>query len=326
VLESNTGGFSTNKIIDNISRAYGFSRLTGQPLMILVGVSNDVGMENYLITSKMYVTIATLFTFCSVLLSICCLVFLVRQKKLTNSLFYLNKRIKENDSHRLKDLSDLSRTANLNISKIVNKYNYLISQVNSQEVSIEINRIKDSLHEITDLIFSKLIRVKIDSNEFKTENSNVLLDEVISTVLENFKNKLSERNIELFFNIEPGFSEYIKVDKICLVKIIKILISNAVLQCKRYETLALNIKSSHDKKFINFTLDAKMLESDKFITDAGMTSVQDVASQEDVLFLYADLDLAKLVSEKINGTIYLNEMHKLKFYGFQIPLQFVEGR
>ncbi len=227
IREKPVGTLRTVSTSDGVSRLYSYRTLTEYPLIVGVGVAEDVALAEFRARRAGYLGYAFATTVIVLLLGFIALRLLDRQYRITAEL--RESQIKAESANRMKSefLASMSHELRTPLNGIMG-YAELLRESGTGENREFAEVIFESSEHLLDLVNSILDLAKIESGKMELSMRTEPLRALIDKTVRNYHPPAHKKGLELHVALAPDLPETFVCDATRVVQVLNNLLSNAI--------------------------------------------------------------------------------------------------
>lgn len=227
VAERPTGSFHTTSVSDGITRLYSYRALTEYPLIVTVGVAEDVAMTEFRDRRRGYFMYAGATSVVVLLFGAIAVRLLDRQFRIAAAL--RESQIKAESANRMKSefLASMSHELRTPLNGIMG-YAELLRETSDDENKEFAGVILESSHHLLDLVNSILDLAKIESGKMELMLNPEPLRPLIDKAVRTHHASAAAKGLALKLTLAPALPDTFVCDATRVVQIVNNLLSNAI--------------------------------------------------------------------------------------------------
>jgi signal transduction histidine kinase len=215
------GSFTARSPVDGILRIYAFEKLAGYPLYMLVGLDLDTVLADYVSRRNQSLVMAAV-TSALIVLSWAALVLLVG--RLVDS----RARAIAASEAKSRFLSNMSHELRTPLNGILGFSELLQEQLRDAEQATYARAIQDSGRQLLSMVEAAMELGALENGQVRLESAAAPLDQVLELALAPHRPRAARKGLLLDAQVAPATPPSIDCDRIRLVRVLDILLDNAI--------------------------------------------------------------------------------------------------
>ena len=215
------GSFTERSPVDGILRLYAFEKLAGYPLYMLVGLDRDTVLADYVSRRDQALLMAAI-TSALIVLSWAALVLLIG--RLVDS----RARAIAASVAKSRFLSNMSHELRTPLNGILGFSELLLEQLREPEQAAYAQTIQDSGRQLLSMVEAAMELSALEHKQVRLESSAAPLDQLLELALAPHRARAEHKGLLLAAQVAPATPPSIDCDRVRLVRVLDILLDNAV--------------------------------------------------------------------------------------------------
>ena len=215
------GSFTERSPVDGILRLYAFEKLAGYPLYMLVGLDRDTVLADYVSRRDQALLMAAI-TSALIVLSWAALVLLIG--RLVDS----RARAIAASVAKSRFLSIMSHELRTPHNGILGFSELLLEQLREPEQAAYAQTIQDSGRQLLSMVEAAMELSALEHKQVRLESSAAPLDQLLELALAPHRARAEHKGLLLAAQVAPATPPSIDCDRVRLVRVLDILLDNAV--------------------------------------------------------------------------------------------------
>ena len=215
------GGFTERSPVDGIVRFYAFEKLAGYPLYMLVGLDRDTVLADYVSRRNQALLMAAV-TSLLIVLSWAALVLLIG--RLVDS----RARAIAASEAKSRFLSNMSHELRTPLNGILGFSELLQEQLREPEQAAYAQAIQDSGRQLLSMVEAAMELSALEHDQVRLESSAAPLDQLLELALAPHRPRAAHKGLQLAAQVAPATPFSIDCDRTRLVRVLDILLDNAI--------------------------------------------------------------------------------------------------
>ena len=215
------GGFTERSPVDGIVRFYAFEKLAGYPLYMLVGLDRDTVLADYVSRRNQALLMAAI-TSALIVLSWAALVLLIGR------LIDSRARAIAASEAKSRFLSNMSHELRTPLNGILGFSELLQEQLREPEQAAYAQTIQDSGRQLLAMVEAAMELSALENDQVRLESAAAPLDQLLALALAPHRQRAAHKGLPLAAHIAPATPPSIDCDRVRLVRVLDILLDNAI--------------------------------------------------------------------------------------------------
>ncbi|WP_223279014.1 ATP-binding protein [Janthinobacterium lividum] len=215
------GGFTERSPVDGIVRFYAFEKLAGYPLYMLVGLDRDTVLADYVSRRNQALLMAAV-TSALIVLSWAALVLLIG--RLVDS----RARAIAASEAKSRFLSNMSHELRTPLNGILGFSELLQEQLREPEQAAYAQTIQDSGRQLLSMVEAAMELSALEHDQVRLESAAAPLDQLLELALAPHRPRAAHKGLQLAAQVAPATPSSIDCDRTRLVRVLDILLDNAI--------------------------------------------------------------------------------------------------
>ena len=215
------GGFTERSPVDGIVRFYAFEKLAGYPLYMLVGLDRDTVLADYVSRRNQALLMAAV-TSLLIVLSWAALVLLIG--RLVDS----RARAIAASEAKSRFLSNMSHELRTPLNGILGFSELLQEQLREPEQAAYAQTIQDSGRQLLSMVEAAMELSALEHDQVRLESAAAPLDQLLELALAPHRPRAAHKGLQLAAQVAPATPPSIDCDRIRFVRVLDILLDNAI--------------------------------------------------------------------------------------------------
>ena len=222
LMQGNTrGSFTERSPVDGTLRIYAFEKLANYPLYMLVGLDRDTVLADY-VSRRNQVLLMAAVTSALIVLSWAALVLLIG--RLVDS----RARAIAASEAQSRFLSNMSHELRTPLNGILGFSELLLEQLREPEQAAYAQTIQDSGRQLLAMVEAAMELSALENDQVRLESAAVPLDQLLTLALAPHRQRAAHKGLLLASHIAPATPLSIDCDRVRLVRVLDILLDNAI--------------------------------------------------------------------------------------------------
>ncbi|WP_426074423.1 ATP-binding protein [Janthinobacterium sp. DSP2-3-3] len=215
------GSFTERSPVDGTLRIYAFEKLANYPLYMLVGLDRDTVLADY-VSRRNQVLLMAAVTSALIVLSWAALVLLIG--RLVDS----RARAIAASEAKSRFLSNMSHELRTPLNGILGFSELLLEQLREPEQAAYAQTIQDSGRQLLAMVEAAMELSALENDQVRLESAAVPLDQLLTLALAPHRQRAAHKGLLLASHIAPATPLSIDCDRVRLVRVLDILLDNAI--------------------------------------------------------------------------------------------------
>ncbi|WP_257626216.1 ATP-binding protein [Janthinobacterium sp. NKUCC06_STL] len=215
------GSFTERSPVDGTLRLYAFEKLAGYPLYVLVGLDRDTILADYVSRRDQALLMAAI-TSALIVLSWAALVLLIG--RLVDS----RARAIAASEAKSRFLSNMSHELRTPLNGILGFSELLQEQLREPEQAAYAQAIQDSGRQLLSMVEAAMELSALEHDQVRLASSTAPLDQLLELALAPHRPRAAHKGLQLAAQIAPATPPSIDCDRVRLVRVLDILLDNAI--------------------------------------------------------------------------------------------------
>ncbi|WP_258194646.1 ATP-binding protein [Janthinobacterium sp. PAMC25594] len=215
------GSFTERSPVDGSLRFYAFEKLAGYPLYMLVGLERDAVLADYVSRRNQALLMAAI-TSVLIVLSWAALVLLI--SRLVDS----RARAIAASEAKSRFLSNMSHELRTPLNGILGFSELLLEQLREPEQAAYAQTIHDSGRQLLAMVEAAMELSALENDQVRLASAAVPLDQLLALALAPHRQRAAHKGLLLASHIAPATPPSIDCDRARLVRVLDILLDNAI--------------------------------------------------------------------------------------------------
>ena len=215
------GSFTERSPVDGILRLYAFEKLAGYPLYMLVGLDRDTVLADYVSRRDQALLMAAI-TSALIVLSWAALVLLIGR------LIDSRARAIAASEAKSRFLSNMSHELRTPLNGILGFSELLLEQLREPEQAAYAQTIQDSGRQLLAMVEAAMELSALENDQVRLESAAAPLDQLLALALAPHRQCAAHKGLLLASHIAPATPPSIDCDRVRLVRVLDILLDNAI--------------------------------------------------------------------------------------------------
>ncbi|MGK5030213.1 cache domain-containing sensor histidine kinase [Janthinobacterium sp. MDT1-19] len=215
------GSFTERSPVDGTLRIYAFEKLANYPLYMLVGLDRDTVLADY-VSRRNQVLLMAAVTSTLIVLSWAALVLLIG--RLVDS----RARAIAASEAKSRFLSNMSHELRTPLNGILGFSELLLEQLREPEQAAYAQTIQDSGRQLLAMVEAAMELSALENDQVRLESAAVPLDQLLTLALAPHRQRAAHKGLLLASHIAPATPLSIDCDRVRLVRVLDILLDNAI--------------------------------------------------------------------------------------------------
>jgi signal transduction histidine kinase len=215
------GSFTGRSPVDGIERSYAFEKLAGYPLYMLVGLDRDTVLADYVSRRDQALLMAAV-TSALIVLSWAALVLLIG--RLVDS----RARAIAASEAKSRFLSNMSHELRTPLNGILGFSELLLEQLREPEQAAYAQTIQDSGRQLLSMVEAAMELSALEHDQVRLASAAAPLDQLLELALAPHRPRAERKGLLLAAQIAPATPPSIDCDRVRLVRVLDILLDNAI--------------------------------------------------------------------------------------------------
>lgn len=222
LMQGNTrGSFIERSPVDGTLRIYAFEKLANYPLYMLVGLDRNTVLADYVSRRNQALLMAAV-TSVLIVLSWAALVLLIG--RLVDS----RARAIAASEAKSRFLSNMSHELRTPLNGILGFSELLLEQLREPEQAAYAQTIQDSGRQLLAMVEAAMELSALENDQVRLESAAAPLDQLLALALAPHRQCAAHKGLLLASHIAPGTPPSIDCDRVRLVRVLDILLDNAI--------------------------------------------------------------------------------------------------
>lgn len=215
------GNFTERSPIDGIERFYAFEKLANYPLYMLVGLDRDTVLADYISRRNQTLLMAAV-TSALIVLSWAALVLLIGR------LVHSRARAIAASEAKSRFLSNMSHELRTPLNGILGFSELLLERLREPEQAAYAQTIQDSGRQLLAMVEAAMELSALENDQVRLESAAVPLDQLLALALAPHRQRAAHKGLLLDSHVAPATPLSIDCDRVRLVRVLDILLDNAI--------------------------------------------------------------------------------------------------
>ena len=222
LMQGNTrGSFTERSPVDGTLRIYAFEKLANYPLYMLVGLDRNTVLADYVSRRNQALLMAAV-TSVLIVLSWAALVLLIG--RLVDS----RARAIAASEAKSRFLSNMSHELRTPLNGILGFSELLLEQLREPELAAYAQTIQDSGRQLLAMVEAAMELSALENDQVRLESAAAPLDQLLALALAPHRQCAAHKGLLLASHIAPATPPSIDCDRVRLVRVLDILLDNAI--------------------------------------------------------------------------------------------------
>ena len=222
LMQGNTrDSFTERSPVDGTLRIYAFEKLANYPLYMLVGLDRNTVLADYVSRRNQALLMAAV-TSVLIVLSWAALVLLIG--RLVDS----RARAIAASEAKSRFLSNMSHELRTPLNGILGFSELLLEQLREPEQAAYAQTIQDSGRQLLAMVEAAMELSALENDQVRLESAAAPLDQLLALALAPHRQRAAHKGLLLASHIAPGTPPSIDCDRVRLVRVLDILLDNAI--------------------------------------------------------------------------------------------------